>query len=204
MNEPPATITRRGVLRALAGGGITIAAAAIAGCGTGQPPQPTGNIVMLIRNGEQSGGSSLSTAGQVRARALADVFSPEHKLPRAGLDRPRAVYACAPADERAGVVDTVTPLAQRLHLQVITDLDGQQPDAVVRRVTTQPGPSVICAGNDEIPKITHAFDPVNASPPDTWPPTRFDVIWVLTQTTDGWVFSQLPQQVLPGDQASEI
>lgn len=206
MTESPIPLTRRGVLRALTGG--VLAAAAIAGCDNAQPPQATGNIVMIIRTGEKASGagvgqSSLSDAGQARARGLADLFSPAQHLPKPGLDRPTAIYASAALDQRA-TLETVTPLAQRLRIQASTAVDGRQPDALVRRVSTQPGPTLICASSDEIPAIAQAFKPINTSPPHEWPITRFDVVWVLTQTTDGWVFSQVPELVLPGDQASTI
>jgi len=35
------------------------------------------------------------------------------------------------------------------------------------------------------------------TPPSNWPDNRFDVIWTLTKTADGWHFTQLPELVLP-------
>ena len=206
MNNSSTEISRRGVLRALAGGGALMVAAATAGCGSDQSPEPTGNLVMIIRSAEEAPADAraLSDVGRARASALASLFAPPGRLPKAGLDRPAAVYACAPADQRAPVVDTVTPLAQRLRLTVITDFDDRQTAALVKRVVSQPGPTVICARNSETPTIARGFAPVNTTPPDEWPANRFDVVWVLTQTTDGWLFTQIPELVLPGDQTSAI
>ncbi len=38
----------------------------------------------------------------------------------------------------------------------------------------------------------------------TAPGNRFDVIWTFTKAPDGWHFAQLPELVLPQDQAGVI
>ena len=42
------------------------------------------------------------------------------------------------------------------------------------------------------------------TPPSDWPDDRFDVVWTFTRTADGWRFAQLPELVLPQDQAAII
>ena len=42
------------------------------------------------------------------------------------------------------------------------------------------------------------------APPSEWPDDRYDVIWTFTKTADGWQFAQLPELVLPQDQATPI
>jgi hypothetical protein len=42
------------------------------------------------------------------------------------------------------------------------------------------------------------------STPQEWPDDRFDVVWSLTETPDGWQFAQLPELVLPQDQTGVI
>jgi hypothetical protein len=45
---------------------------------------------------------------------------------------------------------------------------------------------------------------VTPTPPVEWPDDRFDVVWILTKTPDGWHFAQQPELVLPDDQATVI
>ena len=40
---------------------------------------------------------------------------------------------------------------------------------------------------------------MHPSPPDYWPPDRFDLIWTFTPDGHRWRFAQIPQLLLPGD-----
>ena len=77
-------------------------------------------------------------------------------------------------------------------------------EKLVEHVLSQPGPTLISWQHGEIPAIAEAFPAVTPTPPTEWPDDRYDVIWTLTKTADGWQFAQLPELLLPQDQASPI
>ena len=66
------------------------------------------------------------------------------------------------------------------------------------------GVTLICWQHGEIPAVAEAFPAVSPPPPSTWPDDRFDVVWTLTSTDNGWQFAQLPEHALPQDQAGVI
>jgi hypothetical protein len=188
------------------------------------PPAPTtgvapGTVVMLIRHGEKPDGSepgvdangneddsSLTALGWDRARALADLFDPAQGDPRPGLARPTAIYAAGANDDGEGqrTRETVAPLAERLGLPVNTDFGKGDEEKLVEQVTAHPGVTLICWQHGELPDIADAFGSVTPTPPDDWPDDRFDVVWTLTKTADGWRFAQLPELVLPQDTETTI
>jgi broad specificity phosphatase PhoE len=178
-----------------------------------------GTVVMVIRHGEKPDGthpgvdaqgntddSSLTAVGWQRAELLADLFGPPSGRPRKGLARPTAIYAAGANDDGEGerTRETVGPLAQRLGLTVNTDYGKGDEKALVEHVIAQPGPALICWQHGELPAIAAAFPGVTPTPPKDWPDDRFDVVWTFTRTADGWHFAQLPELVLPQDQATVI
>jgi hypothetical protein len=176
-------------------------------------------LVMIIRHGEKPDGSqpgldangnedssSLTATGWDRAHRLVDLFDPPNGALRAGLGRPTAIYAAGANDDGEGTRtrETVTPLADALGLPVNTDYGKGDEEKLVKHVTDQPGPTLICWQHGEIPGIVDAFPAVSPKPPSQWPDDRFDVIWTLTETPDGWTFAQLPELVLPQDSPDVI
>lgn len=192
---------------------------------SGVSPSPRaapGTLVMIIRHGEKPDSSSplqgvdingnpadkssLTEVGWNRARGLVDVFDPPNGQPRPGLARPKLIYAAGVTEGGSGerARETITPLAQRLGIAVNTDFGKGDEYALAAEITSQPGPTLIAWQHTEIPAITEAFGSVTPTPPATWPADRFDVIWTLTATGDGWNFAQIPELVLPGDQPQTI
>jgi hypothetical protein len=176
-------------------------------------------LVMIIRHGEKPDGSnpgvdtsgnpddaSLTHVGWNRARRLVDLFHPAQGAPRPGLAQPAAIYAAGANDSGEGrrTRETVQPLADELHITVNTTFGKGDEKALVGQLIAQPGPTLIAWQHGEIPAIADAFPAVTPPPPSVWPDNRFDVIWVLTETADGWHFTQLPELALPQDQATVI
>ncbi len=233
VTESAPALTRRTMLRAIAGGGVL--GAALLGCGA-QPPTvrppaapvpllpsqsrvPPGTLVMIVRHGEKPDGSnpgidpngnpddsSMTQAGYTRARRLVDVFNPAQGLPRPGLARPSALFAAGANEGGAGTRtrETIAPLAQRLGIPANTTFGKGEEVSLVAQVTSQPGPTLICWQHVEIPTIAAAFGYVTPAPPRVWPDDRYDVIWTLTATATGWTFAQLPELALPTDQNTVI
>jgi broad specificity phosphatase PhoE len=206
----------------------------LAACGTGTEPappatpgpvaapttaEPAPRVVMIIRHGEKPDGdapgvdadgnvddSSLTAVGWERAHRLADLFDPAQGAPRPGLARPTAIYAAGANDNGEGqrTRETVAPLAERLGIPVNTDYGKGDEKKLAKDVAAQPGPTLISWQHEEIPGIVDAFPSVKPDPPSEWPDDRFDVVWTLTKTADGWHFAQLPELLLPQDQAGVI
>jgi broad specificity phosphatase PhoE len=178
-----------------------------------------GTMVMVIRHGEKpddsSSGidaegkaddSSLTEIGWDRAHRLVELLDPTQGAPRQGLARPAVIYAAGPNDNGMGkrTRETTKPLADRLGIPVNASYGKDDEEALVEHVSVQPGPTLISWQHGEIPAIAEAFPSVTPTPPSEWPDDRFDVIWTLTKTADGWHFAQLPELVLLQDQVSVI
>jgi hypothetical protein len=177
------------------------------------------SLVMIIRHGEKPDGSSpgvdstgnrdknsLTGVGWNRAHRLVDLLAPAQGAPRPGLARPTAIYAAGANDNGDGerTRETVQPLAHDLGITVDTDFGKGDEKALVTNVTARPGTTLISWQHGEIPAIVAAFPSVTPAPPAQWPDDRFDVVWTLTRTADGWHFAQLPELLLPQDQAGVI
>lgn len=181
-----------------------------------------GAVIMVIRHGEKpdedmsplpgitatgaEDDSSLTRVGWDRANGLVNVFDPAQGPIRPGLVRPSAIFAAGANEDGEGVRtrETVSPLAQKLGIQLNTTYGKGDEESLIAAVTSRPGPTLICWQHGEIPAIAEALGSVTPTPPDEWPAERFDVVWTFTKTASGWSFAEVPEMVLPGDQASTI
>jgi len=215
-----ARLTRRGLLTTLAAGA---AASALDGCTATQhhrkgllPSASTSaNLIMIIRHAEKPADTdapygidadgnpdkhSLTVRGWMRAGALVSLFAPGSGTSRPGLARPTAIFAAGGSGgEGRRTRETVTPLAARLGLTVSTQYARGSEPALAKACLSHRGPSLICWQHGEIPEILAAFGHVQPEPPEEWPSSRFDLVWTLTPSPDGWAFSEIPQLLLDGD-----
>jgi len=183
------------------------------------PPPAEHDVVMIIRHGEKPDGttpgidengdeddSSLTTVGWERAHALVDLFDPPHGTPPSPLARPDRIYAAGVTDDGEGqrTRETVTPLADALGVPVDTELGRGDEKKLVTDVLAQSGSTLISWQHGGIPEIVDDFPSVSPKPPGEWPSDRFDVVWTLTRTADGWHFTQTPELVLTDDHAGVI
>ena len=67
----------------------------------------------------------------------------------------------------------------------------------------QSGTVLIVWEHKMLPALTRAF-PQAPTVPSHWPPHRFDVVWILDHENNGWLFTQLPQCLLAGDDPTAI
>jgi hypothetical protein len=183
------------------------------------PPAVPQDVVMIIRHGEKPDGtapgldedgneddSSLTAVGWQRAHALVGLFDPAQGEPRDGLARPQRIYAAGVTDDGEGqrTRETVAPLGTALGIPVDTDLGRGDEKKLVKDVLDESGATLISWQHGGIPEIVDDFPSVSPAPPKEWPSDRFDVVWILTRTADGWHFTQTPELVLPQDQAGVI
>ena len=162
---------------------------------------------MVIRHGEKPAkGHSLTARGWSRALGLATLFAPPDGGMRDGLPAPKVIYAASATDAGTGqrTRETVSSLSSRLNVPVNTAYGKGQEASLVRQVTAQAdsGPVLICWQHGEIPAIASALKVVGPPPPRFWPGNRFDMVWKFTETPQGWTFAELPENLLPGDQAA--
>ena len=182
-------------------------------------PVPAPDVVMIIRHGEKPDGtepgvdengneddSSLTALGWQRAHALVGLFDPAEGDPRAPLARPDRIYAAGVTDDGEGqrTRETVTPLADALGVPVDTELGRGDEKKLVEDVLAQSGSTLISWQHGGIPEIVDDFPSVSPKPPEEWPSDRFDVVWTLTRTADGWHFTQTPELVLTDNHAGVI
>jgi broad specificity phosphatase PhoE len=183
------------------------------------------NRIFLIRHAEKPDGSdqgvdqtgaadseSLSVRGWQRAGALAVFFGSTE-----GLPVPDRIYAAAAekhAKTREGDVgsksdrpsETVAPLAGKVGKNVIEKFaKGQEADLVAELKKSQ-GTTLVCWQHEAIPEIAKLITGNAKGIPDPWPGHRFDVVWRFVQSAGSapWVFDQVCQRVLAGDESTAI
>lgn len=146
---------------------------------------------------------SLAVRGWQRAGALARFFAAE-KNERLGDVRPDSVFApgLGQGSKSKRPLQTVEPLVALLRETspvnyVLTHLkdDGA---ALVADVLAQSG-IVLVSWEHKV--LTTLFSHIPDAPavPSAWPEDRYDMIWILDKTAQGWSFSQHPQCLLAGD-----
>ncbi|WP_232665566.1 histidine phosphatase family protein [Pseudonocardia sp. TRM90224] len=203
------------------------ASALMAACGSAPSPSPSRDraassgpdVVMIIRHAEKpdgpdegidqhgrEDGGSLTATGWERARRLVDLFAPVHGSPPRGLSRPGVIYAAGATDDGEGLRtrQTVAPLSAALGVPVHTDFGKGEEERLVKEVLGEPGTALISWQHSGIPDIVDSFGAVTPKPPKKWPDERYDLVWTLTRTADGWRFAQIPELLLPGDDPEAI
>jgi hypothetical protein len=171
-------------------------------------------LIMIIRHGEKprSGRphginpdgdhdhNSLTVTGWIRAGALAQLFAPSTGDPPRGLRRPDAIYGSAPeSGQSKRAIQTVTPLAARLGLEVIRRYAHGHESALAKELVARTGATVVSWHHETIHRIVKHLGPVTPTPPQEWPDDRFDVVWTFTHSDDGWLFEHVPQLLMPDD-----
>lgn len=63
---------------------------------------------------------------------------------------------------------------------------------------TRLGIVLIDWNHSRIPDCVAAL-PTPPQVPKDWPGDRYDLVWVLDHTGEGWTFSEIPQRLLAGD-----
>jgi len=179
--------------------------------------------IMIIRHGEKPSDdhsirgvaedgahdpNELSVRGWQRAGALIRLFAPPNgHFGHAALETPDAIFACAPDEHTKSVRSEHTVLLLAQFLNKAVDLHHRKgaEDKLVAAVTATKGVALIAWEHNAIPDLAAAITGNNHTCPTKWPDSRFDVVWILERrTASGWMFTQAPQLVLPGDRGDVI
>lgn len=152
---------------------------------------------------------SLLPRGWQRSGALAALFHPSSGSARTRLRAPGTLLAPSYSDPASTIAhrtcQTIQGLADHLGLPIDTPFEvGHEPQLAASLLSTCSGVVLICWEHHHIPTIAAAFPVVPGTDiPAKWPGDRFDVIWALTlqpgSASPRYTFSQVPQQLLPGD-----
>jgi hypothetical protein len=147
--------------------------------------------------------NELSVRGWQRAGALCRFFSSiDSRASNAGLQTPRFLFA-------AGVTAPVRSLRAQHTLKPLSRLLGCAIDKshmkgeeaqLATAVQQCDGAVLVCWEHHALASIAQQFPGVAAQlPKHPWPDDRFDVVWLLRPSAQGWRFSQVPQLLLAGD-----
>ena len=166
--------------------------------------------IVMIRHGEKLDvGAGLSPQGFQRAGLLPGFFSRDSVVNAYGP--PVAIFAMEPnpnkADGSVRPIQTVTPLAKSLNLQIETSFTRDQYPAMAAQILKEPSYDghtvVICWEHDRIPPMAQAFGLTNG--PTTWKGSVFDVAWVLRFDGNSSVptLQLIGEKVLPTDASTD-
>lgn len=173
-------------------------------------------LIMLIRHAEKprdgetgvasdgrADAASLSVTGWQRAGALVRFFA-SPSLP--AIRRPGHVIAAHARAAGASYrpLATVQPLAQALGVEVDERWsDEDDPARVAAALRSLDGPVLVCWRHEGLPALASEIVQ-RPDVPGHWPAERFDLVWIASHDGPSWAFSQLPQQLLPGDRAQPV
>jgi hypothetical protein len=174
----------------------------------------SGKVRGVTSAGEQDK-EELIVRGWQRSGALVRFFAPRNGTfidPR--LLQPKTIFASAVAKHS----ESLRP--QHTVLELVTDLKAKDPtvkfdlrfpkgaesDLAEAAALKADGPVLIAWEHEAIPTIVNGIVGDTKTCPQKWDGARFDMVWVLDRKTtgNGWVFSQVPQLLLPGDSAHPI
>lgn len=148
--------------------------------------------------------NSLSTMGWQRAGALVGLFAPNS--PRSQDSRlaiPGTVFATdvGHGSESKREQQTVTALASKLGLDISAKYLKQDHEQIVKDALASDGVVLVCWDHKGMSAIANGILGNNTTAPQKWKRKRFDVVWVFDwdSSTESYSFSQVPQELLPGD-----
>lgn len=177
------------------------------------------NVIMFIRHGEKPGDDgpphgidhqgerddhALSVRGWTRAGALAGLFAYAPSASHPHIVVPERIFATQfTKDYRSKrEVDTATPLAHRLGLNVDTDYDHAHAKDLSATILADSTPALVVWHHGSMAELLGCFPIANRDDvPAKWPEDRFDLIWVLVRKPDApeYQFLAVPQGLLHGD-----
>ena len=164
--------------------------------------------VLLIRHGEKpDSGSDLNDQGWARARALPNLFTrPEFSQ----FGKPAALYAMGPKEKDSAentsrrAVETLKYLSESMGLPIRSEFTKHKDAEMVQQILADRSLDgklvVICWEHKVLTDIAQDF---GLDPAPDYPEDKFDRAWLLTLAADGGApeFRDLPEQLLPGDDA---
>jgi hypothetical protein len=139
--------------------------------------------VLIIRHAEKPDDDSihLSPRGQRRAEALPQLFmnSPDRPDP---FPKPDFIFATKKSHHSNRPVETVTPLARALNLDIHARFKDEEVEELATELLTNPRYAgkvvLVCWHHGKIPKLARKLKAEHV--PDHWGDDVFDKVWVIT------------------------
>lgn len=181
--------------------GLTLLICTQAPCNlTAQPRE-----VLLIRHAEKlddEGDIHLSPAGVKRANALPKLFQKPDDRPNP-LPKPNFIFATKKSKHSNRPVETVTPLAQALKLEIDHRFEDDEfpklADELLSKDKYEGTVILICWHHGNIPYLAKKLKATDV--PDKWKDSVFDKVWVLKYGREGTAtLTKRHQGLLPGDE----
>ncbi len=159
-------------------------------------PQPPATI-LIVRHAEKldNGEADLSPAGAARAGLLPQMFGSRTDLPT-----PQVIFAARSTTRSDRSMQTVTPLAEALHLPIDDRFkDHQYADLAAELLSGRYAGKVVLVvwHHGKIPQLAIAL---GATPPyNPWPAQQYDRIWRIDYINGKATLHDLPLGIMPGD-----
>lgn len=162
-----------------------------------QPDDPPGPPPYGIKANGKKKRYSLTVRGWQRSGALVPFFC----SPKAPVETPGFVYAAAVTDDNDETKsrrpqETVTPLAQRLGIEINVSYTVGQEAQLATDIQSRSGVVLVAWEHKHIPLIVAGL---KMSAPGAWPDDRFDLVWILTAERGTYFFAAVNQSLLQGD-----
>ncbi|CCB86015.1 MULTISPECIES: histidine phosphatase family protein [Parachlamydia] len=161
--------------------------------------------IIIIRHGEKTPfqkTTSLAQKGKERAAALVPYFLKDPTVTQYGP--PVAIYAQNPSSAFPSLrpIETVTPLAEILHLELNRTYKSNEFVPMLREIMSEPAYDgkmvLICWQRYAIPMIAESLG--ISSAPKEWRGKDFDRCWLINfHHRAGPSFQNIPQKLLYGD-----
>jgi hypothetical protein len=161
-----------------------------------QPPA----TILIIRHAEKltDGRLDLSPTGFKRASLLPNLFVPAGVRP--DLPTPQVIFATHQSKHSNRPVETITPLAEALHLPVdSTILNEDYVTLATMLLSGRYAGKVVLVSwhHGTLPQLVTAL---GAQPPIAiWSDSQFDRVWRIDYKDGKAMVRDLPQHLLPGD-----
>lgn len=152
---------------------------------------------------------ALTPRGWQRAGALVRMFVPlDGNPPRELIEVPNSVYAAGVDSQTKSMRSqlTIEPTAAALTpaLKVTTSYCPGEEGKLARAIeASSDDVCLICWEHKHIQRLVSEITSGRIDTPH-WSGSRFDMVFVLTKTPDGWDFEQVPQLLLPGDATASV
>jgi hypothetical protein len=153
--------------------------------------------------------NSLSTAGWQRAGALIGLFvSNKGPLKDSRLAIPGSLFATdvGHGSESKREQQTITALASKLGIDIGAKYLKHDHEEIVKEILASDGVVLVCWDHKGMSAIANGILGNTTTAPQKWKRKRFDLVWVFDwdSSTQSYSFTQVPQELLPGDTSKVI
>jgi hypothetical protein len=157
-------------------------------------------MVLLIRHAEKppkaEHSPDLTVIGRERAQRIPKLFLPAGS---AMLPSPDFLFATHVSRSSNRPVETLTPLAQALHLELNDQYSEDEAEKLAAELLSGKYAGkvvIVCWHHGTLPALSFALGVPN---PPVWSDAVFDRVWKVEWVDHTGIMTNLPQNLLPGD-----